>query len=113
MIAAGFSSGLFLYDSDRIQFRPFFCRLVSALRSRFGKELCSFDASGVVRLFCCLVSALRSRFRKELCSFDASGVVSVPSSGIKNNRGKQRLLIPSFKDLTILTVIFTFRLRSK
>lgn len=63
-------------------------------------------------LFCRLVSALRSRFRKELCSFDASGVVR-PILRYKNNRGKQRLLIPSFKDLTILTVIFTFRLRSK
>lgn len=86
---AGHCSGyyyIFIYDSGRIQFRPFFCRLVSASSSRF---------------------------RNVPCSFDASGVVSVPSSGIKNNRGKQRLLIPSFKDLTILTVIFTFRLRSK
>jgi hypothetical protein len=73
MMAAGFSSGLF------------FCRLDSASRSRFRKELCSFDAPGVVR----------------------------PILPYKNNRGKQRLLIPSFKDLTILTVIFTFRLRSK
>ena len=39
--------------------------------------------------------------------------VWTPPLRYKNNRGKQRLLIPSFKDLTILTVIFTFRLRSK